>query len=321
MAASVTTKPAAGSVLAKLETRLQARAQQAQTTPAFQSLLKTIRFTSSLRGTDKVFMLIQYVAKILIWFCRRTAVTSGLAVRIAALAAPIADTRILLRYAGLLPLASWAVEVEADALKAKQTSLPPAASELSPAEHRRRQFRRLWLNRLQILANTLYYPLEHLYWLGAHAVLPIGTPRLNAIGMWSCRFWAAYVVLYFADLAEQARILRQRQRALKAFTRGAASAPAATLAGPGGVEPHADAAADASETVVTAETRLALQQAARMDLERDHATWMTQLVVNAAYFPLTLHWSHPVGLLSDLAVGVCGTVAAVAQLATAWDAT
>ncbi|KAK9377917.1 uncharacterized protein V1513DRAFT_435570 [Lipomyces chichibuensis] len=46
--------------------------------------------------------------------------------------------------------------------------------------------------------------------------------------------------------------------------------------------------------------------------------WRRQLVVNAAYFPLTIHWSLETGVLSDLAVGALGTIAGGARLIPLW---
>jgi hypothetical protein len=41
-------------------------------------------------------------------------------------------------------------------------------------------------------------------------------------------------------------------------------------------------------------------------------------IVNAAYLPLTIHWSVEKSLFPEWGVGVCGTVAAVAQIVAAW---
>ncbi|KAK9246731.1 hypothetical protein V1506DRAFT_534140 [Lipomyces tetrasporus] len=46
--------------------------------------------------------------------------------------------------------------------------------------------------------------------------------------------------------------------------------------------------------------------------------WRRQLIVNAAYFPLTIHWSLETGLLTDLAVGALGTIAGGARLVPLW---
>ena len=81
-----------------------------------------------------------------------------------------------------------------------------------------------------------YYPLEHLYYLLSHSVIPdkIALPSLTAfvpfirtqpsnkhipldigkLGLWSTRFWAAYVVLQLAHLREDSKLLSVRERTL-----------------------------------------------------------------------------------------------------------
>lgn len=81
-----------------------------------------------------------------------------------------------------------------------------------------------------------YYPLEHLYYLLAHSIVPAELPMpsllsllpftkskrsdrripldMNAISIWSCRFWALYVALQFAHLREDRKLLQVRERAM-----------------------------------------------------------------------------------------------------------
>ncbi|KAJ3380094.1 hypothetical protein HDU92_006205, partial [Lobulomyces angularis] len=96
---------------------------------------------------------------------------------------------MLLRYYGLIPLVQWIIH-----------------SEKNPPKR---------LNRLQNGANLLYYPLEHIYWLAAHEVIPLSEEMKNKIGMWSTRFWASYVVLYFAQLYIDNEELKTRECMLK----------------------------------------------------------------------------------------------------------
>lgn len=48
------------------------------------------------------------------------------------------------------------------------------------------------------------------------------------------------------------------------------------------------------------------------------ANWRKQIVVNAAWAPLTLHWSLEKGLVSEFWIGVLGSVAGVAALRSRW---
>lgn len=109
--------------------------------PLISSLEKLTAFLSTVRGTDKAFMLTAYLSKILIWGLKKrgSAGSLVLAERIGNLASPVSDTRMLLRYYGLLPLIQWIRCVE---------DQPPASPFL------------LWLYRAQNAANLFYYPLE-----------------------------------------------------------------------------------------------------------------------------------------------------------------
>merc|ERR1711977_765913 len=46
--------------------------------------------------------------------------------------------------------------------------------------------------------------------------------------------------------------------------------------------------------------------------------WRRQLLINAAYAPLTIHWSLEKGLVGEFWVGLFGSVAGLAKLKEAW---
>ena len=96
-----------------------------------------------------------------------------------------------------------------------------------------------------------YYPLEHIYYMLAHDIIPatFAVPTLasfipfvaskssgrlvtlnkGAFGMWSCRFWAAYIILQFAHMQEDFNLLKIREKAVsKSKVRGSAAIPACT---------------------------------------------------------------------------------------------
>ena len=47
---------------------------------------------------------------------------------------------------------------------------------------------------------------------------------------------------------------------------------------------------------------------------------MVNAMINAAYAPLTVHWSLEKSSFPDIGVGLCGAIAAVGQLWAAWRA-
>lgn len=142
---------------------------------------------------------------------------------------------------GLLPIFQWLISLE---------RTPPPTKYLQTVE------------RLQGLSMLIYYPLEHIYYLASHSVLP---PRLspsaatnNKIAIWSCRAWAAYVFLQFFHLKEDWKLLKLRERALKRNS-----------------EKKFDDASPSSDQVEIAQRKKAI---------------LNELFVNIGYLPLTVHW-------------------------------
>ncbi|KAI8900219.1 peroxisomal biogenesis factor 11 [Globomyces pollinis-pini] len=158
-------------------------------------LERLCRFFDSVRGTDKALMFFQYSSKLMTWHLRNMNPSSPLACRIANLAGPVSDFRVLLRYYGLLPLTKYAIDCE-------NKKYPNA--------------RLKTLERLQNFMMFLYYPLEHTYWLALHQVIPMTEATRNKIGTWSCRFWAAYVIFYFGQLWEERNLRKLKYKAVLA---------------------------------------------------------------------------------------------------------
>ena len=64
------------------------------------SFNKLINYLSTVNGTDKLFMLIQYTSKILIWFLSKSNKNLNNVGRISRLSSLISDHRVLLRLWG-----------------------------------------------------------------------------------------------------------------------------------------------------------------------------------------------------------------------------
>jgi len=86
------------------------------------------------------------------------------------------------------------------------------------------------IERLQGWSMLGFYPFEHLYYLRSHDLIPASLPSLSAILgrsskrislnenkliLWSCRFWLLYILLQFAHLKEDRKLLLTRQRNLR----------------------------------------------------------------------------------------------------------
>ncbi|CEG69821.1 hypothetical protein RMATCC62417_05825 [Rhizopus microsporus] len=244
--------------------------------PSNPKLDHLVRFLNSVRGTDKVLMFIQYWSKVIIWYLQRRSPVKGassaisLAQRIQNLASPVSDFRILLRYYGLLPMVQYMNYIEYN----------PPSSKIA-----------LTIERLQNWSNIIYYPLEHIYWLGAHQVIPISEEKTNKIGMWSCRFWAAYVILEYGRLAEQYRNLRNRETSLLKRIKA------------GDIETHEDPEAEMAA------------------IKAERSSMIVNTCINTGYLPLTVHWSLEKSSFPDVLVGVFGGFASIFQIYAAWQST
>lgn len=159
--------------------------------------------------------------------------------------------------------------------------------------------RLLFIDRLQNICNLIYYPMEHIYWLGAHEVIPLSMEKTNRIAIWSCRFWAAYVVLQFLRLAEEFRLYKVRLGAVKAQIK-AADQKAKETGQP----------VDKTES----KTELAALKAEKRGI-------VINTVINTGYLPLTVHWSLEKSSFPDVGVGIFGGIAALAQFYVAWKST
>ncbi|KAG0301356.1 hypothetical protein BGZ98_008427 [Dissophora globulifera] len=244
--------------------------------PPSQTLDQAVRFLSQVRGTDKTLMVVQYFSKIFIWYFVKRGREST-AQRIRNLSGPISDFRILLRYYGLLPLIQWMQYVDSDN--------SPSPSPLL-----------LLLDRLQNICNLIYYPLEHIYWLGAHEIIPISMEKTNRIAIWSCRFWAAYVALQFVHLAEEYRLYKTRLLTIEAQVKAADK--------------------KAKETGEPVDKSVYKTELAALRTEKKGIFINT--IINTGYLPLTVHWSLEKSSFPDVGVGIFGGIAAVAQFYVTW---
>ncbi|EJD49543.1 hypothetical protein AURDEDRAFT_112419 [Auricularia subglabra TFB-10046 SS5] len=258
--------------------------------PRSDQLDHAVRYLSTWSGSDKFFMVIQYGAKLLVPLLEaraRLQHRAGLGagkpnakaiVAWQSLSAGIGDARMLWRIWGLLPILQWMISLE--------KSHPPTRALLT-------------IERLQGWSMIAYYPLEHIYYLAAHKMLPWKLPSrtLNKISLWSTRFWAAYVLLQFLHLREDWKLIKLAERALRAQEKGKGTSIKDN-------EIETPSAEGWSELA-----------------KRKKAVW-NELVVNLGYLPLTLHWSLEHGLLpSETWVAVFGLVAGLASFRGGWEAT
>jgi len=200
-----------------------------------------------------------------------------------ALAGTIADYRIFVRLWGLIGLYTWA----------RSTYLSPLPPHAPTKEKSLRG-----LTWCAIVSCVGFQVLENGAYLSSKGVLTAaswtgetGKARENTWWLWSSRFWAAYVGVELTRLA------------VEWYYHEPVATATSHLAGDGEKE---DKLRRAEE---------------RTKQESENWTWWKDLASNAAYAPMTVHWSLPKGLLSDWGVGACGIVAGGANLVGAWRRT
>lgn len=96
--------------------------------------------------------------------------------------------------------------------------------------------RLLTIERLQGWSMLAYYPLEHIYYMLTHDIIPttfalptlaslipfvaskpsgkLVTLNRGAFAIWSCRFWATYIILQFVHMKEDFKLLKLREKAV-----------------------------------------------------------------------------------------------------------
>ena len=135
---------------------------------------------------------------------------------------------------------------------------------------------------LQVGCNALYQGLENGAYLASHNVFRWPEARVNKWYLWSSRFWMGHVGLEFVRLGRE-WVLRKQV----AERRGGR----------------------AEEVEV------------KMERVRDEARWWREVVVNAAYAPLTVHWSVDGGVVGEGVVGGLGMVGGWVGMGELWRRT
>ncbi|KAL4072706.1 hypothetical protein V8B97DRAFT_1870310 [Scleroderma yunnanense] len=254
--------------------------------PSSATLDHLVRYLSTWSGTDKFFTLVQYtlklVAPVLVARARlqhrvglRKEPTSSAAASASKFADTVSDFRMLGRFCGLLPIFQWMIAME--------RSPPPTRALLN-------------IERLQGWAMLFYYPLEQLYYLRVHDIIPATIPsfvrpgskpiNLNASKLvtWSCRAWAVYVLLQFAHLIEDRKLLLVREKHLRKGK---------------------DVSVEEQE-----------------DLRRSWDSFWNEMVSNTANLPLAIHWSLENGIFkNELWPTIFALINGLAAFRGGWKAT
>lgn len=133
----------------------------------------------------------------------------------------------------------------------------------------------------RVISNIGFQYLENGAYLAQHGILEMPEKTQTKLWLWSSRFWALDTTINFVRLA---RLRRLRKAADEERVRQGAGD----------------------------EKELKIQR------RNDEVQWIKSVIVNAAWQPLTVHWSLEEGAISDTWVGVFGMIAGGVGLRDRW---
>ncbi|XXG96558.1 hypothetical protein Hte_002843 [Hypoxylon texense] len=210
-----------------------------------------------------------------------------LAKRLRALSVLLSDARTFLRLWGLLNMYFWARRLvvkwrESKTQQTQSNSDEKSSGASSPSKEDRVETAISWV---QLSTCVIFQSLENAAYLSSKGVLGWSPAAQRRAGLWSARFWAAFVGAELGRLAYESRKRGRRTRAEK-FAGGSKTAA---------------------------------------EVQREEAewagAWRRSVARNLAWAPLTLHWSSEAGLLGETAVGALASVPGVIQMRDLWRRT
>ncbi|KAK6910789.1 hypothetical protein I203_104822 [Kwoniella mangroviensis CBS 8507] len=303
---------------------------------ARQLLAGLTKLTSTYSGLDASLMLVQYSSPLVIALLLRLAALktrigirgkggSGFGLRQLAegwgkMGGSIGEARVVFRAFGLLPILTWLLSLHPHPIESLKSLLQ---SGHLPSLDSPKTF-----STLQAISLLLYYPLEHLTWLGGKGVIPLNEKRMGWTGLWSVRFWALYVLLDIYKLRQTYLSLLTRTKSLK---QSQSAKPKLNLTekheeAKGFELPPSPSSPTHQNVTSSSDKQLNLVDEKKDDrvrekevLKHDWKVWKNDVMINTGYAPLTVHWSTPGGLWSSpLIGGSLGVVAAVGRLTAEW---
>ncbi|WWC71443.1 uncharacterized protein I206_105399 [Kwoniella pini CBS 10737] len=280
-------------------------------------LSRLTKLTSTYSGLDASLMLVQYSSPLVIALLLRLAALKSkfrsnkngqafglvkLAEGWAKMGGSVGEARVVFRAFGLLPILTWLLSLHPNPLQ----SIPKLVYSINKQGLAAFSSPKT-LPTLQALSLLLYYPLEHLTWLYSKGVIPLNAQRAAKAGLWSVRFWALYVLLDIYKLRQTYSSLLQRTKLLRN------SKPEIKEKEAEGYELSKSEQTPVQQS--TEEDKITMKGA----LTKDWKVWKNDVMINAGYAPLTVHWSTPGGLWAHpLIGGSLGIMAAIGRLTAEW---
>ena len=165
----------------------------------------------------------------------------------------------------------------------------------------------------------MYQALENAVVLAERGVIGWGAGRRERVARWSLRAWCLFVGLELGRLGvEGRRMVAEERRRVTAGGKGE------EVKGKGEVEGGMERTE--SEVVGTGmslvdekgELQLSEERAGDERVRKRWAKWRTEVGINAAYAPMTVHYSLKNGPLSDGVIAALGCVVAWLTFGQAW---
>lgn len=137
---------------------------------------------------------------------------------------------------------------------------------------------------VRVLSNVGFQSLENGAYLAQHGIIPMSDKKQTQWWLWSSQFWALDTAVNFIRLARMRQLRKEADKK--------------QIQKQGGDEKEL-----------------------KIKRRNDEIQWIKSVVVNAAWQPLTVHWSLEKGALSNSWVGVFGMIAGGMGLRDKWMAT
>ncbi|EPZ36382.1 hypothetical protein ROZALSC1DRAFT_29719 [Rozella allomycis CSF55] len=182
---------------------------------------------------------------------------------------PLADTRMILRFFGLLSTI--------DGLK------HPYETE--------KLYRQIEI--AQGLSMMVYYPCEHVYWLGIHKILDL--KDVDSWSRWSCQAWAIYIILDIFVIISKLSNTIKKMGSIKIKIKSAKK----------------------DEDFI----KLKKYQEEIKVCENQKNDFYLRLIGYVGDLPLAIHWSLKNPILSPIGVGILGTISSIAGISMKWKYT
>jgi hypothetical protein len=227
---------------------------------------------SSVLGYDRALAFVMYGARMVAHFRERNHIgTKDTVEALRKLSGSLAQTRTIFRFRGTFPYISQLLK---SGVLTGDTPL---------------------LQKIQVISMLLYYPLEHIYFLGSMGLLNIKPKNVLEASRWSCTFWFVYTFLEVFNVFKDFLKFKRNVR----------------LLGPGPVD-HA-ATLNEKNAPVDEKVKHSLENVsqAQNQLSQEAYLLIKRTVSLSCFLPMSLHFSLKKSPFPQLFIDILGFIAAI----------